>query len=165
MKFLIKKFLRILRSFLEYLIGIKNTLKFNLFPRPEKDNENQDDCYNLFQKDEIDKCYTTFKENFRSSLFISSKYINEFALKRSIKNFNMIEKQNKFYFLEFGVFDGTSINNFAKILKNKKIYGFDSFYGLKEDWSGTDVEQGFFNLNGKMPKVKNNVERRIKWQK
>ena len=37
MKFLIKKILRILRSFLEFLIRVKNILKFNLLPRPEKD--------------------------------------------------------------------------------------------------------------------------------
>lgn len=158
MKSLIKKILKLLRSFLEVLLKIKNTLKFNLLPRPEKENLTKDDCYDLFQKEEIEKCYNTFNKDFYSSLFISSKHINEFALKRSIKNFNITEKQNKNYFLEFGVFDGTSINDFAKILKSKKIYGFDSFYGLKEDWTGTDVEQGFFNLNGQMPRVLYNVE-------
>ena len=158
MKFLIKKFLRILRSFLEYLISIKNTLKFNLFPRPEKDNENQDDCYDLFEKEEIKKSYEKFKPFFYSSLFISSKKINEFAIKRSIKNFNFINESEESYFLEFGVFDGSSINKFAKILQNTKIYGFDSFRGMREDWSGTDVEAGFFDLNGKLPNVENNVE-------
>ena len=45
-------------------------------------------------------------------------------------------------YIEFGVFSGTSINYFSKNLK-KKIYGFDSFEGLKEDWVGTTVTRNF----------------------
>src|SRR6266481_38719 len=38
---------------------------------------------------------------------------------------------------EFGVFEGYSINHFAKKLGSKvTIYGFDSFEGLREDWKG-----------------------------
>jgi hypothetical protein len=36
------------------------------------------------------------------------------------------------------------------------IFGFDSFEGLQEDWGG-ELPQGFFNLGGKLPKVKSNV--------
>lgn len=154
MKYLLKKNIKTIRGFFEYLLKIKNFFKFQIFPRPEKEKENLDDCYDLFVKDEIKDSYNKFKSYFYSSLFISSKKINEFALKRSIKNFDLKNP----YFLEFGVFDGTSINKFAQIHKDKKIYGFDSFLGMREDWSGTDVEQGFFNLNGQMPKVSNNVE-------
>ncbi len=41
---------------------------------------------------------------------------------------------------------------------DKKIYGFDSFEGLKEDWHGTSQVRGTFNLNANMPKVLSNVE-------
>ena len=39
----------------------------------------------------------------------------------------------------FSPFKGKSINLFAKKLKKlkAKIYGFDSFEGLNEDWKGT----------------------------
>jgi predicted O-methyltransferase YrrM len=62
-------------------------------------------------------------------------------------------------FLEFGVFSGASINFFAKTAasRNQKIFGFDSFEGLKEDWFGTPVKRGTFNLQGKLPKVSSNV--------
>mgnify|MGYP003686250607 FL=1 len=158
MKSLLKKNIKVIKVFFEYLLKIKNFFKFQILPRPEKEKENLDDCYDLFEKDEIQDSYDKFKPYFYSSLFISSKKINEFALKRSIKNLNLNNDLKTPYFFEFGVFDGTSINKFAEILKDKKIYGFDSFLGMREDWSGTDVEQGFFNLNGKLPKTKKNVE-------
>ena len=59
--------------------------------------------------------------------------------------------------MEFGVFQGKSINFFAKKLGNKKIYGFDSFEGLNEDWEGSEYPKGYFDLKGKTPKVEKNV--------
>ena len=63
-------------------------------------------------------------------------------------------------YLEFGVHDGTSINFVAESVKPKKVYGFDSFEGLPEDWErGNDVyKKGHFDLKGNLPKVKENVE-------
>ena len=58
--------------------------------------------------------------------------------------------------LEFGVFRGRSINFLSHYCK--KIYGFDSFEGLSEDWSGNGHRKGSFNLGGKPPSVKKNVE-------
>ena len=37
-------------------------------------------------------------------------------------------------FLEFGVYKGTSINFISSLIPDKKIYGFDSFGGLPEEW-------------------------------
>ena len=39
----------------------------------------------------------------------------------------------------------------------KKIYGFDSFVGLNEDWEGTEYPKGYFDLKGNLPKVEKNV--------
>jgi hypothetical protein len=58
--------------------------------------------------------------------------------------------------LEFGVFEANSINYFADKWPDEIIFGFDSFEGLQEDWGG-ELPQGFFNLGGKLPKVKSNV--------
>ena len=158
MKSVIKKILKKVRDVLEFLTRVKRFLKVNLIPDPEKENEEFQGCYEMFEKEQIENCYRNFKEKFLTSVFISSKKINSFALSRSLDNFKNINKSSDPYFLEFGVFDGTSINKFASILKEKKIYGFDSFYGLKEDWIGTaEFEKGYFNLDGKMPAVKNNV--------
>lgn len=36
--------------------------------------------------------------------------------------------------LEFGVFKGKSLHRLSKKFKDQKVYGFDSFEGLPEDW-------------------------------
>ncbi|WP_421889293.1 class I SAM-dependent methyltransferase [Marinoscillum sp.] len=63
--------------------------------------------------------------------------------------------------LEFGVFQGNSINFFSEVLQGKndqrKIYGFDSFEGLSEDWSGTSMVKSTFDMKGNLPKVHANV--------
>ncbi len=62
--------------------------------------------------------------------------------------------------LEFGVYVGGTINRIAKFSKNSKIFGFDSFEGLPEDWYGrTDYtfSKGTFNMSGTLPKVDPNV--------
>lgn len=60
--------------------------------------------------------------------------------------------------LEFGVFQGLSINHFARKLPRNQIYGFDSFFGLEENWTGYDLREGHFSLNGQLPKCEKNVE-------
>ena len=55
---------------------------------------------------------------------------------------------------------GTSINLFGEFLlrHDQKIYGFDSFEGLEEEWSMNDFNPvGRFSLNKKSPKVLKNV--------
>lgn len=59
--------------------------------------------------------------------------------------------------LEFGVYKGKSINDLADMFSDCEIYGFDSFVGLKEDWSGTHRPAGWFNLENHLPKVRKNV--------
>lgn len=58
---------------------------------------------------------------------------------------------------EFGVYSGYSVNYFADIHKNRIFYGFDSFEGLHEDWTGTGAVKGTFDLKGIPPKVRGNV--------
>ena len=96
------------------------------------------------------------KDKIYSSIFESTTQteeieLREFAIRRALKN-----HKTDYFYLEFGVWVGTSINFFAKILQNKKIYGFDSFEGLHEDWFGNTDTIGRFNLNKKIPKLNNN---------
>ena len=58
---------------------------------------------------------------------------------------------------EFGVWKGASINFFANALPGIRIFGFDSFEGLEEDWYGFEIQKGTFSTMGKMPKVEKNV--------
>jgi hypothetical protein len=55
------------------------------------------------------------------------------------------------------VWKGKSINFFAKSCPNDRVYGFDSFEGLEEDWYGFRIQKDYFNLNGNLPKVASNV--------
>jgi Macrocin-O-methyltransferase (TylF) len=60
---------------------------------------------------------------------------------------------------EFDVFAGHPINHMAAVVQGRgiTIHGFDSFEGLKEDWSGTWFRTGDFDLGGVLPKVLPNV--------
>jgi hypothetical protein len=68
------------------------------------------------------------------------------------------EKTKSGICLEFGVYTGTSINYFSSKLPKHKIFGFDSFEGLAEDWAGTHHMAGSLDLGGKMPKTNSNVK-------
>lgn len=59
-------------------------------------------------------------------------------------------------YLEFGVFRGHTINYIAQQVPNKTVYGFDSFYGLPEDWLW--LPQGEFSTAGALPAVCSNVK-------
>jgi hypothetical protein len=64
-------------------------------------------------------------------------------------------------FLEMGACTGRTINFIAALNPEQRIWGFDSFDGLPEQWARTDlaVPQGTFGVNveGWMPPVLHNV--------
>jgi hypothetical protein len=60
--------------------------------------------------------------------------------------------------LEFGVFEGASINFFSEMIKDRTWYGFDSFEGLQENWPGGYHGKGWFGKQGQIPKVNKNVK-------
>jgi hypothetical protein len=59
--------------------------------------------------------------------------------------------------MEFGVYKGGMINFQAKRFPELKFAGFDSFEGLRENWSGMAPEKTF-DLKGRLPRVRRNVE-------
>lgn len=61
-------------------------------------------------------------------------------------------------FIELGVWNGYSISHLAKRKPSVQFFGFDSFEGLAEDWSGTPAVKGTFSRGGNLPKVPANVE-------
>lgn len=67
-------------------------------------------------------------------------------------------KSSQATLLEFGVFQGYSINYFADARPKFTLFGFDSFLGLEEDWGGYVLNKGALSLEGKMPHVRNNVK-------
>jgi hypothetical protein len=64
--------------------------------------------------------------------------------------------------LEFGVFKGYSINYLAR-RTNGRVFGFDSFHGLQEDWKSVGHVRGTFDLVGRLPRVRSNVSLVAGW--
>jgi hypothetical protein len=111
----------------------------------------------MYVEEEIKKCYETFKPYFKKSIFLNFKDYHKFIIERAKEN----DEFNKKFYLEFGVYTGTSINFFSKHVNT--IYGFDSFEGLKEDWAGYELQKGYFSLNKKLPKLNKNVIPIVGW--
>ena len=110
------------------------------------------------QKKLIDETLLHFEEHFKNSLVFRDVWrLREIAIKSSLSN----DKNKEYYYLEFGVWRGESSNFFSKYLN--KLYCFDSFEGLKEDWVGTDKNVGYFNLDKKVPQLNSNVEPIVGW--
>ena len=58
--------------------------------------------------------------------------------------------------IEFGVAEGRTIKMMRESLnENYKVFGFDSFFGLPEDWVGTHQVKGDFSTNGVVPEIEN----------
>ena len=106
----------------------------------------------------VEETFDNFKEHFKKSLILDDTWdVREYAIKTAVSN----DKHNEFYNLEFGVYQGTSANYFSKYVK--KLYAFDGFQGLKEDWLGTNQMKGSVDLNKKVPKLNSNVEPIVGW--
>ena len=112
----------------------------------------------IYEKEELERSYNHFKKYFKTSIFLDRKAIIEYSIKKAIDYDKNLDKT----YLEFGVFRGGTINFFSKYVK--KIYGFDSFEGLKEDWIGYKGHpKELFNLNKKIPKLKKNIIPIVGW--
>ena len=113
--------------------------------------------YNTFVTEHKRKSYETFKHYFLKSIFVDRKNYQKYIIERANEN----DPSNKKFYLEFGVFKGVSINFFSKYVN--KIYGFDSFEGLRENWAGTTKPKNSYSMNKKLPKLNKNVVPVIGW--
>jgi hypothetical protein len=64
-------------------------------------------------------------------------------------------------YLEFGVHQGKSINELARLKPEKAIHGFDSFEGFPERWHS--LPAGSMTLNGIPPETRPNVQLHKGW--
>ena len=109
--------------------------------------------HSIITENSTKESYEHFKENFKTSvLFRDVDSIRKYAIENAIYNDNSKED----FYLEFGVYQGKSANFFSKYIK--KLYAFDSFQGLREDWLGAVMGKGHFNLNKKIPELNSNIE-------
>ena len=133
---------------------ILNILKKYAYPN----YKSQSTVYDLYKEEQIKKCYEHFRDYLKNAVLLNSDKIRDHAINSAKENDN----DPDFIYIEFGVFSGTSINFFSNKIK-KNIYGFDSFEGLKEDWLGTTVQKGTFDLKKKIPKLNTNVIPIVGW--
>jgi hypothetical protein len=68
-------------------------------------------------------------------------------------------------YAEFGVNKGGTIKFIARHAPGQTIHGFDSFKGLPENWSGNAMHTGYFNREGRPPRVPANVTLHAGWFK
>lgn len=107
---------------------------------------------NVLKNNMIEETFKHFKDDFKKSVLFSNMWkIRRHAITTALLN----DKDKKYYYCEFGVFKGESANFFSRFVN--KLYVFDSFQGLEEDWAGTAGEKGAFNLNKKKPRLNSNV--------
>lgn len=140
---IIKKILRKLSRVVYHLIPHELHLFFKI---------RRKEVYNHYVENEILQCFNHFEKHLQNAIHLDRLSIREYAIEKSLLN----DKEGNKFYLEFGVYKGRSINFFADYVKT--IYGFDSFEGLREDWTGaSDHAQKKFNLNKKKPKIKSNV--------
>ena len=109
--------------------------------------------YDYFEEKEIKDCFNEFEQYFKNAIFMDSWKLREYSIMKASETSNVND-----YFMEFGVFEGKGINFFSSFLKDKKIYGFDSFEGIIDNMTGWSAASNEFNLNKKIPKVNKNVE-------
>tara|TARA_A100000164_G_scaffold365696_1_gene385589 strand:- start:240 stop:965 length:726 start_codon:yes stop_codon:yes gene_type:complete len=142
---IIKKILVKISRVIYYLtpIEFKNYIK-------KKDNESG--FYNFYSNKAMLECFNYFEKYFNNSLHLDNINIRKYAIEKSLLN----DKEKRKFYLEFGVWKGSSANFFVQYLD--KLYAFDSFEGLKEDWVGTEATKNHFNLNKKIPKLNKKIE-------
>ena len=97
-------------------------------------------------------------------LFFAKKYLKEAIQLTSdaeVLKFGSDSVKLEGFFIELGVCTGKTINFIAALNPHKKIYGFDSFEGLPEDWIKGDktIRAGTFGFKNpsKLPPVLHNV--------
>ena len=141
-----------MKKFIVFLISKISRLIYLLIPKEFKIDPSKK--LKLKVKDNLlEETYSNFLVHFKKSVLVEEIWtIRDYAIKTSQTN----NKNENYFNLEFGVYEGKSTNFFSNYVT--KLYAFDSFEGLKEDWAGRGSPKGTFNLNKKVPKLNSNVE-------
>lgn len=74
--------------------------------------------------------------------------------------FALVRARSDGLILEFGVYQGTSINQIASLV-DAPVHGFDSFEGIPEAWN--DEPAGSYSTQGELPAVADNVTLHVGW--
>ncbi len=153
-----------MKRFADYLLKKISRIIFKIIPneiKPEsilnlikRELKIQTKLETVLEEDLSKETFQVFGKYFRETvLFKDLSKIREYAVKCALSN----DLEQKYYYLEFGTFKGESSIYFSKYLK--KLYTFDSFFGLQEDWLGNnDNPKGTFRLKKKPTFQEKNIE-------
>lgn len=147
-----------MKNYIKSLVRMISRLIYFLIPVEYRRESKKNLLKRKLENSLIEETYNKFLHHIkRSVLFYDHWSIREHAIKRAVSN----DKNNDYFYLEFGVYTGNTANFFSEF--THKLYAFDSFEGLSEDWAGMDMAQGTFDLNGKLPELNSNIEPVIGW--
>ena len=139
-----------IKKFLKYIFNLISICRSLMLPKEMRQTFSIE---TILKENTARENYEHFKEIFKTTVLYKDVWeIRKYAIENAISN----DKQQEGFYLEFGVWKGWSTNFFSKYVK--KLYAFDSFEGLSEDWVGSDLGKGSFNLNKKIPKFNSNIE-------
>lgn len=147
-----------MKQILKIILNYFSVIIFHLIPKELKKEVSKSKLQKKMENHLTEETYKNFLIHFKKSLLFKNKID---IRKYSIEKANEDTDGNEYFFLEFGCFKGNSTNFFSTYVK--KIYTFDSFEGLKEDWIGREYSKGHFNLNKKIPYLNSNVEPIVGW--
>lgn len=142
-----------------------NYIHFYKHQLVQKRIEEKVDAISGFINKRYNNLYLKNYAEHNAAKFIYEKFVMDESVSRNVvfenrkqyRDFLLTKlKDKEGLFLEFGVYQGKSINYMANELKDKVIYGFDSFEGLPENWL-PNYRKGMFDLEGNMPNVLDNV--------
>ena len=111
--------------------------------------------FDYFNEMQMTASAETFAPEMLSSTLISDRtLLHKWVIRKALERHDYADG----IFAEFGVHRADSLNLFADFLKGsgKKIYGFDAFEGIEEDWDA-DRLKGRYSLGGVLPKVRDNA--------
>jgi hypothetical protein len=145
--------MKIFNNFFKYILELISRCIYLIVPGQFRQVFKEVSVFSLIKENTTKECYEHFKIFFKTTvLFTDLREIRNYAIVNAISN----NEQQEGFYLEFGVWKGESANFFSKYVK--KLYAFDSFEGLIEDWLGSEDQRGSFNLNKKIPKLNSNIE-------
>ena len=149
----------LMRKLAIFLLKKISRLIYYIIPNEFKPLTKGEKLFLKLEDNYIDEAFNHFLEHYKKSLLFKTPVeIREYAVQTSLLN----DDNKKYYYLEFGVAGGGSANFFSKYVN--KLYCFDSFEGLKEDWIGTFGQvKGLYTQNKKIPKLRSNIETVVGW--
>lgn len=108
--------------------------------------------FELLHEEDTKESIKYIRENGSNAIMFTDRMeMFKFVFEEHVKTKDYKDK----LFLEFGVFEGSTINFCSSLIPEAKFYGFDSFEGLPET-SGVWVK-GEFDVKEKLPKVNDNI--------